>query len=103
MLPKISTYVKGYDGKSKWMYFLIEDDNLFEKYNAIWYKVSADIKEEFDSKSVYNEKLLNTKINFHDKEMPKKRSNHHLIMLLKNENYYQQVLSKDCKCILKSD
>ena len=49
------------------MYFLIENDNLLEKYNAIWYKVSADIKEEFDSKSVHNEKLLNTKRNFHDK------------------------------------
>ena len=25
-----------YDGQTKWMYFLIEDDNLLEKYNAIW-------------------------------------------------------------------
>ena len=99
MLPKIITYVKGYDGKSKWMYFLIENDNLLEKYNAIWYKVSADIKEEFDSKSVHNEKLLNTKRNFHDKEIPKKSSNHHLIMQLKNENHYRQVLSKDCKYV----
>ena len=26
------------------MYFLIEDDDFFEKYNTIWDKVSADIK-----------------------------------------------------------
>ena len=38
MLPKTSAYVKG-----KWMYFLIEDDDLLEKYNTIWDKVSADI------------------------------------------------------------
>ena len=25
-LPKFSTYVKRYDGETKWMYFLIEDD-----------------------------------------------------------------------------
>ena len=25
-----------YDGQTKWMYFLIEDDNLLEKYNTIW-------------------------------------------------------------------
>ena len=103
MLPKMSTYVKDYDGQSKWMYFLIEDDNLLEKYDAIWYKVSADIKKEFDRKSVYNKKLLNTKRNFYDKEMPKKPSNHHLIILLKNKNYYRQVLSKKRKYMKKSD
>ena len=26
MLPKRSAYVKRYDGKTKWMYFLIEND-----------------------------------------------------------------------------
>ena len=26
------------------MYFVIEDDGLIEKYNAIWDKVSANIK-----------------------------------------------------------
>ena len=31
---------------------LIEDDDLLEKYNTIWDKVSADIKKVFDSKLV---------------------------------------------------
>ena len=35
MVPKRSTYVKSYDGKTKWMYFLIENDDLLEKYNTI--------------------------------------------------------------------
>ena len=35
MLPKTSAYVKSYDGQTKWMYVLIEDDDLLEKYNAI--------------------------------------------------------------------
>ena len=42
-LPKTSTYVKSYDGQTKWMYFLIENDDLLEKCNTIWYKVNADI------------------------------------------------------------
>ena len=46
-----------------WVYFLIEDDDLLEKDNTIWDKVSADIKKEFDTKSVYNIKVLETKIN----------------------------------------
>ena len=29
--------------------FLIEEDELLEKYNTIWDKVSTDIKKEFDS------------------------------------------------------
>ena len=45
MLPKTSANVKIYDGQTKWMYFLIEDDELLEKQNTIWDKVSADIKK----------------------------------------------------------
>ena len=52
MLPKTSAYGKSYYGQTKWMYFLIEDDSLLEKYNTIWDKVSADIKKEFDSEPV---------------------------------------------------
>ena len=50
MLPKTKVYVKHYDGQTKWMYFLIEIDDLLEKYNTIWDKVSADIKTELDNK-----------------------------------------------------
>ena len=45
MLPKTRSYVKSYDGQTKWMYFLIEGNDLLEKYNTIWDKVSADIKK----------------------------------------------------------
>ena len=42
MLPKTRAYVKSYDGQTKWMYFLTEDDDLLAKYN-IWDKVSTNI------------------------------------------------------------
>ena len=45
MLSKARACVKSYDEQTKWMYFLIEDDDLFEKYNFIWDKVSPDIKK----------------------------------------------------------
>ena len=32
-------------------YFLIKDNNLSEKYNTIWDKVSVDIKKEFETSS----------------------------------------------------
>ena len=54
MLPKTRAYVKSYDGQTKWKYFLIEDDDLLEKYNIICDKVNADIKKEFNNEPVYN-------------------------------------------------
>ena len=35
MLPKTGACRKNYDGQTKWMYFLIEDDDLQKKYNTI--------------------------------------------------------------------
>ena len=69
MLPKTSAYVKSHDVQTKSMYFLIEDDDLLEKYNAIWNKVSADVKKEFDSEPVYNKSFLKGKIKSHGDEV----------------------------------
>ena len=49
MLPKARSYVKSYDSQTKLMYFLIEDDDLQQKYNTIWNKVSADIKKKHNT------------------------------------------------------
>ena len=46
--------------------FLIKDDDLLEKYNTIWDKVSADVEKEFDSNPVYNKNYLKTKIKSHN-------------------------------------
>ena len=108
MLPKTSAYVKSYDGQTKWMYFLIEgdDDDLLEKYNTIWDKVSADIKKEFDSEPVQNKEFLKTKkkfhgdevIDFYDKKFPRMHSNDICLAVInldsalkEDENYYLQV------------
>ena len=36
MFPKTSRFVKSYDAQAKWIYFLIENDDLLEKYNINW-------------------------------------------------------------------
>ena len=38
MLPKTSTYEKSYDGQTKWIYFLNEDDDLLEKHKLFGIK-----------------------------------------------------------------
>ena len=116
MLPKTSAYVKSYDGQTKSMSFLIEDDDLLEKYNTIWDKVSANINKEFDSEPVFNKKFLKTKIkshgdevtDFYDKEIPIADSNDTCLAVIsldsalkKDENFYPEVFLKECKYIKK--
>ena len=116
MLPKTSGYVKSYGRQTKWMYFLIEADDLLEKYNTIQDKVSTDIKKEIHSESVCNKNFLKTKIeshsdevtDFYDKEIPKVDSNYTCLSvtsldstLKKDENYFLQVFLKECKYIKK--
>ena len=116
MLPKTSEYTKSYDGQTKWMYFWIENGDLLEKYNANWDKVSANIKNEFDSEPVYNKEFLKTKIkshgdqvtNFYDKNIPKADPNHTCFAVIrldsalkKDDNYYPHMFLKECKYIEK--
>ena len=84
ILPKFSAIVKSYDGGlTKWMYILIEDEELLKKHDYIYNKVSNSTRKEFDSEPVYNKKCLKTKIksygdeatDFHYKEIPKFSSN----------------------------
>ena len=51
------------------MHFFIEADELSEKYNTIWDKVSGDIRIEFDSKPAYNKNYLKTKIKSYGDEV----------------------------------
>ena len=106
MLPKTSTYVKSCDGLTKWMYFLIEDDDLLEKYNTIWDKVSTDSKKELDSEPIYNESYLKTKIksngdeitDFYDREIPKLDSNHTYLAVISLESALKILNIIVCKC-----
>ena len=51
---KTSAYIKSYGSQTKWMYILIEDDDLLKKYNTICDNVSSDIKKNFYSKTFHN-------------------------------------------------
>ena len=116
MLPETRAYVKTSDGQTKWMYFLIDNDNLLEKYNTIWDKVPDDITKYSDSKPVYKTSFLATKIrtcgdgvtDFYNKEIPKVDSNYTSLEIISldtahnnNGNYYLQVLLKEGKYIAK--
>ena len=43
------------------MYFSIKDNDLLEKYNTIWDKVSADVKKYIDNEPVCNKNFRKPK------------------------------------------
>ena len=78
-LPKMTEYRKDFD-ETKYIYFLIKDDELLEQYNEIWEKLKNRLKKELGSNPIYNEKYLKAKIksyngkinaNFHNNKIPK--------------------------------
>ena len=75
----MTEYRKDFD-ETKYIYFLIKDDELLEQYNEIWEKLKNSLKKELGSNPVYNEKYLKAKIksyngkinaNFHNNKIPK--------------------------------
>ena len=115
-LPKMRVYRKAFD-ETKYMSFLIKDNELLEKYNEIWKKLENIIKKEFDSEPVYNEKYLKGKIklhnvkiktNFHNNKIPRERSQFICLsvnvidsVFRKGKNYYSQALSEEFKYVAK--
>ena len=59
-LPKVNAYRRDFN-ETKYLFFLIKDGELLEKYNEIWEKVRNNIKKEFGSEPVYNKKYLKAK------------------------------------------
>ena len=55
--------------ETKYMSFLIRDDELLEQYDKIWDKVRNSMKKGFDSEPVYNEKYLKTKTKSYDENI----------------------------------
>ena len=62
----MSIYRRDFD-KTKCMYFLINDENFFAKYNEIWEKVSNIIKKKINRGLICNKKYLKAKKNQHER------------------------------------
>ena len=67
--------------ETKCFFFLVKDFELLDEQNEIWEKGKNNLRKEFDSEPVYNEKYLKAKknnekinTNFHNNTIPKKGS-----------------------------
>ena len=111
-LPKMIAFRKDFD-KTKYVSFLIKDDELLEKYNEIWDKVSHTVGKVYDSNPVYNKKYLRAKIksyngkiniNFHNNRIPKEDSQLICLSVIlidsvfrAGKHYFPQIFLQECK------
>ena len=115
-LPKMSAYRKVLD-ETKYMFFIIKNDESLKRDHKIWQKVKNIIDKAFDSDSVYNEKYLKAKIksyngktntNFYDNKIPKEVSQCMCVLVLlinfvfrAASNSYPYLLLEECTYIVK--
>ena len=106
-----------YFDETKYMSFLIKDDELLGKYNKILEKVSNSIEKRFDSEPVYNKKYLKSKMksykgkintNSHNDNIPKEGSERIYLSVIvigsvyrTGKNYHLQVFLEECNCVVK--
>ena len=107
----MSVYIRDFD-ETEYMSFLRKDDELLQKYNEIWEKVSNNIKKYFDSDPVCNEKHLKIKIKSYKGKINAKFDNYKIqregsqciclpVILIDSvyrtgKNYYLQVFLEEC-------
>ena len=73
---------------NKYMNLLVHDEELLKTYNKIWDKSSNLFKNGFNSKAVYNDKYIKTKIKIYNNRI--------------NTNFYGNKIPEDnkyCTCL----
>ena len=80
ILLQMSGYIKYFENGSKYMSFLIKDDEVWDKYDSIWDVIKDKLDIKFHSEPVYEYKYLKAKVrefdgviktNFLGNSMPK--------------------------------
>ena len=59
----MSGYIKYFEKGGKKMSFVIQDDNVLDKYNDIWNKIKNTLNIKLHSMLVYDEKYINANEN----------------------------------------
>ena len=113
----MSGYIKYFENGSKNMYFLIKDDEVWDKYNKIWDVIKDKLGIKFHSEPVYEYKYLKAKVrefdgviktNFLGNDMPKENMHYTCIacitidsVLRIDKKNHLQVYLEECKHKLK--
>ena len=58
ILPQMSEYIKYFENGIKKISFLIKDDEVWDRYDEIWYLIKDKLGIKFHSETVYEYKYL---------------------------------------------
>ena len=62
IFPQMTEYIKYFENGGKSMFFVINDDDVLDKYNEIWDKIKEKLNIKFHSTPVYDEQYIKTKV-----------------------------------------
>ena len=91
MLPQMSGYIKYFENGGKNMSSLIKDDEMWDKYDKIWYVIKSKLDINFHSEPVYEYRNLKAKvrefdgvikINFLGNDVPKENMHYTCIVCI---------------------
>ena len=118
-LAQLNAYTKYFDENNKYIN-LVNHKKILEKYSEIWNKIKRLIKKKINSKPVYNDKYIKSKIkiyndseytNFQHNKIPK--DNEYCaclsVILLDsifvnlNKEHYPQIFLEECKYVIKDE
>ena len=113
----MSGYIKYFENGNKSMYFLIKDDEVWDKNHKIWEVIKDKLDIKFHSEPVYEYKYLKAKLrefdgviktNFLGNDMPKENMHYTCIacitidsVLTIDKKNHPQVYLEECKYRIK--
>ena len=115
-LPKMTGYLNIFKDGARKMSFFTDNNELLERYTAIWEKINDLVNKKFDSDTIYNNKYTNTKIRSYNNDiktnfrnidnknnkLPEKNKPYKCVSLIsldsiiKINKKYQQTLLQEC-------
>ena len=117
ILPQMSGYIKYFENGSKNMSFLIEDNEVWDKYDKIWDAVKDKLGIKFHSEPVYEYRYLKAKVrefdgviktNFLGNDTPKENMHYTCIACITidsvmriDKKNHPQVYLEECKYRVK--
>ena len=117
ILPQMSGYIKYFENGGKNMFFLIQDDEVREKYEKIWDVIKNKLAIKFHSEPIHEKRYLKAKVrefdgviktNFLGNDMPKENMHYTCIACITidsvmkiDKKNHPQVYLEECKYKVK--
>ena len=118
ILPQMNGYIKYFDNGGKYMSFVTDDKEVYEKHNEIWNVVKSLLKLKFAASPIQDDKYILAKLKIFKKKNITTFNNNNIVPIEKNhyicipaididsvlkidKNAYPQACLEECKCKLK--